>query len=183
MLTYILRRLLIAIPTLFLVITLTFFLMRAAPGGPFTMARKLPPQIEKNVAAKYGMDKPLPVQFGNYLLDIAQGDFGPSLKYLNRPDGESPDQPPSGKIEDAARAAGLDYVHIPVMGGPTQAQAQAMHEACNGADGPVLAYCRSGTRSITTWAFGELMAQTTPREDLARLGAAAGYDLRPVLGV
>ena len=101
----------------------------------------------------------------------------------NRPDGESADQTPSGKIEDAARAAGLDYVHIPVMGGPTQAQAQAMHEACNGADGPVLAYCRSGTRSITTWAFGELMAQTTPREDLARLGAAAGYDLRPVLGV
>jgi len=85
MLTYILRRLLIAIPTLFLVITLTFFLMRAAPGGPFTQARKLPPEIEKNVAAKYGMDKPLPVQFGNYIVDIAHGDFGPSLKYLNRP--------------------------------------------------------------------------------------------------
>ena len=85
MLTYILRRLLIAIPALFLVITLTFFLMRAAPGGPFTQARKLPPEIEANVAAKYGLDKPLPVQFGNYLVDIAQGDFGPSLKYLNRP--------------------------------------------------------------------------------------------------
>jgi oligopeptide transport system permease protein len=85
MLTYILRRLLIAIPTLFLVITLTFFLMRAAPGGPFTQARKLPPESEKNVAAKYGMDKPLLVQFGDYLVDIAHGDFGPSLKYLNRP--------------------------------------------------------------------------------------------------
>lgn len=85
MLTYILRRLLIAVPTLFLVIALTFFLMRAAPGGPFSMARKLPPEIEKNVKAKYGLDKPLPVQFGNYLVDIAQGDFGPSLKYLNRP--------------------------------------------------------------------------------------------------
>jgi len=101
----------------------------------------------------------------------------------NRPDGESPDQTPSGKIEEAARAAGLDYVHIPVMGGPTEAQAQAMHEACHGADGPVLAYCRSGTRSITAWAFGEVIADTTPREDLAKLGAAAGYDLRPVLGV
>jgi uncharacterized protein (TIGR01244 family) len=101
----------------------------------------------------------------------------------NRPDGESPDQTPSGRIEAAARAAGLDYVHIPVMGGPTQAQAQAMHEACNGAGGPVLAYCRSGTRSITTWALGEVMAGSTPRDELAERGAAAGYDLRPVLGV
>ena len=47
----------------------------------------------------------------------------------NRPDGESPDQTPSGKIEAAARAAGLDYVHIPVMGGPTQAQAQDQVQA------------------------------------------------------
>ena len=101
----------------------------------------------------------------------------------NRPDGESADQTPSGKIEAAARAAGLDYVHIPVMGGPTGAQAQAMHEACHGAAGPVLAYCRSGTRSITTWAFGEVLAGTTPRDELARLGAEAGYDLRPALGV
>lgn len=85
MLTYILRRLLIAIPTLFLVITLTFFLLRAAPGGPFTTARKLPPEIEKNVAAKYGLDKPLMVQFGDYLVDIGHGDFGPSLKYVNQP--------------------------------------------------------------------------------------------------
>ena len=101
----------------------------------------------------------------------------------NRPDGESPDQTPSGKIEAAARAAGLAYVHIPVMGGPTQAQAQAMHEAVNTAGGPVLAYCRSGTRSITTWAYGEILAGSTPREELATLGAQAGYDLRPVLGV
>ena len=110
-------------------------------------------------------------------------DHGFVLIVNNRPDGESADQTPSGKIEAAARAAGLDYVHIPVMGGPTGAQAQAMHEACHGAAGPVLAYCRSGTRSITTWAFGEVLAGTTPRDELARLGAEAGYDLRPALGV
>ena len=110
-------------------------------------------------------------------------DQGFVLIVNNRPDGESADQTPSGKIEAAARAAGLDYVHIPVMGGPTGAQAQAMHEACHGAAGPVLAYCRSGTRSITTWAFGEVLAGTTPRDELARLGAEAGYDLRPALGV
>lgn len=101
----------------------------------------------------------------------------------NRPDGESLDQISSDKIEAAAKAAGLDYVHIPVMGGPTQAQASAMHEAVSTADGPVLAYCRSGTRSITTWAYGEVLAGSTPREKLAELGAQAGYDLRPVLGV
>jgi uncharacterized protein (TIGR01244 family) len=101
----------------------------------------------------------------------------------NRPDGESPDQTPSGKIEAAARAAGLDYVHIPVTGGPTRAQAEAMHEAVNAADGPVLAYCRSGTRSISTWALGQVLTEATPIDELARLGAAAGYDLRPVLGV
>lgn len=100
----------------------------------------------------------------------------------NRPDGESADQTSSGKIETAARAAGLGYVHIPVVGGPTKAQAQAMREAVSTASGPVLAYCRSGTRSIMTWAFGEILAQTTPRDELARLGEEAGYDLRPVLG-
>lgn len=100
----------------------------------------------------------------------------------NRPEGESPDQTSGDRIEAAARAAGLDYVHIPVMGGPTRVQAEAMYAAIAGAAGPVLAYCRSGTRSITTWAFGEVLAETTPREELARLGAEAGYDLRPALG-
>lgn len=85
MLRYILRRLLVAIPTLFAVITLTFFMMHAAPGGPFTTSRKLPPEIEKNIAARYGLDKPVIIQYRDYLLDVAKGDFGPSLKYINRP--------------------------------------------------------------------------------------------------
>src|SRR4051812_13970640 len=85
MLRYIMRRLLVAIPTLFAVVTLTFFMMHAAPGGPFTTARKLPPEIEKNIAARYGLDKPVIVQYRDYLLDVARGDFGPSMKYINRP--------------------------------------------------------------------------------------------------
>jgi len=100
----------------------------------------------------------------------------------NRPDGESPDDPQSAEIEAAARAAGLDYLYAPVVGGPTTAQAQAVAEAVEDAGGPVLAYCRSGTRSINTWALGQALAGTKPRDELVRAGAAAGYDLRPILG-
>jgi oligopeptide transport system permease protein len=84
MLRFIGRRLLVAIPTLFLVITLAFFMMRAAPGGPFDMDRRLPPEIERNVRARYGLDQPLPVQYLSYLGGIARGDLGPSLKYKDK---------------------------------------------------------------------------------------------------
>ena len=78
------RRLLVAIPTLFLVITAAFFMMRAAPGSPFDMDRKLLPEIEANVLAEYGMNKPLHEQYGDYLLGVARGDLGPSLKYRDK---------------------------------------------------------------------------------------------------
>ncbi|MDO8801320.1 oligopeptide ABC transporter permease OppB [Phenylobacterium sp.] len=84
MLRFIGRRLLVAIPTLFLVVTLAFFMMRAAPGSPFDMDRKLSPEIEANVMAKYGMDKPLGAQYADYLKGVLQGDFGPSLKYKDK---------------------------------------------------------------------------------------------------
>ncbi|MEM9122971.1 MAG: ABC transporter permease subunit, partial [Pseudomonadota bacterium] len=77
---YILRRLLIAIPTLFVIITVAFFMMRAAPGGPFDGERKLPPEVEANIKAAYDLDKPLIVQYGKYLGGVIQGDFGPSFK-------------------------------------------------------------------------------------------------------
>ena len=84
MLRFLLRRLLVAIPTLLLVVTVTFFMMRAAPGGPFDGERKLSPEIMKSVQAKYGMDKPLVAQYGDYLVQVAQGDLGPSLKYKDK---------------------------------------------------------------------------------------------------
>ncbi len=84
MLRFIGRRLLVAIPTLFLVVTVAFFMMRAAPGSPFDGERKLSPEIEANVMAKYGMDKPLAVQYANYLTGVVHGDFGPSLKYKDK---------------------------------------------------------------------------------------------------
>ncbi len=77
---YVLRRLLIAIPTMLVIITVAFFMMRAAPGGPFSVDRKLPPATEQAIAAKYGLDDPLHVQYLKYLGDVVQGDFGPSFK-------------------------------------------------------------------------------------------------------
>jgi oligopeptide transport system permease protein len=81
MLSYTLRRLLGAIPTLLVVITATFFLMRLAPGGPFDQEQTLPPEVKANLEAAYGLDAPLWVQYGRYLRGLSRGDFGPSFKY------------------------------------------------------------------------------------------------------
>jgi oligopeptide transport system permease protein len=81
LLRYTLRRLLGAIPTLFLVIVLAFLLVHAAPGGPFDDERVLPAEIEANIAAVYHLDEPLPMQFLRYLGGVVQGDFGPSYSY------------------------------------------------------------------------------------------------------
>ncbi|MGQ7244207.1 oligopeptide ABC transporter permease OppB [Salinicola sp. V024] len=81
MLIYTLKRLLQAIPTLLIVITISFFLMRVAPGGPFDGERQLPPEIEANLMAAYHLDEPLPMQYLRYMGNLLQGDFGPSFKY------------------------------------------------------------------------------------------------------
>jgi oligopeptide transport system permease protein len=80
MIGYALRRLLGAIPTLFVIVTLAFFMMRAAPGGPFDSQRKLPPEVERNIKAAYDLDKPLFRQYLIYLGKVAHGDLGPSYK-------------------------------------------------------------------------------------------------------
>lgn len=80
MMRYALRRFLGAIPTLFVIVTLAFFMMRAAPGGPFDSQRRLPPEVERNVKAAYNLDKPLTQQYLIYLGKLAQGDLGPSYK-------------------------------------------------------------------------------------------------------
>jgi uncharacterized protein (TIGR01244 family) len=100
----------------------------------------------------------------------------------NRPDHEVQGQPTSAEMEAAARAAGMDYLHAPVIGGPSREQVEAVHQAIAAADGPGLAFCRSGTRSIVTWALGQAMAGERSRGDLVSLGRAAGYDLSQVLG-
>jgi len=99
----------------------------------------------------------------------------------NRPDGEEPGQPRSSQIEAAATAAGLAYVHIPVTGGPTPQQVETQRLVMAEADGPVLAFCRSGTRSIVTWSLGEALSGSQGRDALVKLGREAGYDLSGVL--
>jgi uncharacterized protein (TIGR01244 family) len=100
-----------------------------------------------------------------------------------RPDGEEPTQPDGQSIEAAARQAGLAYIHIPVRGGPTPEQVAAMAQALGEAEGPVLAFCRSGTRSITTWALGQAHGGARSPSELVALGREAGYDLSGALGV
>lgn len=83
MFAYAVRRLLSAIPTLFIIITLAFFMMRLAPGGPFDREKQLPPEIEANILRAYNLDKPVHEQYFDYLKNIIRGDFGPSYKYLD----------------------------------------------------------------------------------------------------
>ncbi|WP_017221111.1 oligopeptide ABC transporter permease OppB [Moritella dasanensis] len=81
MLKFILKRILEAIPTMLVLITVSFFLMRFAPGSPFSSEKTLPPQVMANINAKYGLDKPVLEQYVTYLTNVIQGDLGPSFKY------------------------------------------------------------------------------------------------------
>jgi oligopeptide transport system permease protein len=78
---YFLKRLGGAIPTLFIIVTLTFFLIRVAPGGPFDQEQSLPPEILANLQSAYGLDQPVWKQYVSYVRALAHGDFGPSFKY------------------------------------------------------------------------------------------------------
>ena len=102
----------------------------------------------------------------------------------NRPDGEQPGQPDGETIRTAAQTTGLGYTAIPVdHAGFSHAQVDAMAAALDAADGPVLAYCRSGTRSCHLWALARAKAGDDPAVLVAG-AAAAGYDLggiRPLL--
>jgi oligopeptide transport system permease protein len=81
MLRYALGRLLGLVPTLFVIVTVAFFVMRLAPGGPFDQEQTVPPEIAANLQAAYGLDQPMPVQYARYLGGLAHGDLGPSFRY------------------------------------------------------------------------------------------------------
>ncbi|WP_038172780.1 MULTISPECIES: oligopeptide ABC transporter permease OppB [Vibrio] len=83
MLKFIAKRIFEAIPTMLVLITVSFFLMRFAPGNPFSSEKPLPPEVMANIEAKYGLDKPVFEQYTTYLTNVIQGDFGPSFKYLD----------------------------------------------------------------------------------------------------
>lgn len=81
---YVLKRIFASILTLWVVITLTFFLMKAMPGGPFDGEKKPPPQVLENLNAKYGLDKPVTTQYYMYIKNLLKGDLGLSIKYEGR---------------------------------------------------------------------------------------------------
>lgn len=115
------------------------------------------------------------------IADLAEAKAdGVSLVINNRPEGESDDQVPGAEIEAAARGLGMDYVAIPVThAGFSGPQVEAMAEALAAADGKILAYCRSGTRSTLLWALAEA-SKGADLEAVIAQAAAAGYDVSPV---
>ena len=108
---------------------------------------------------------------------------GIALIINNRPEGEAADQVPGEVIEAAARAVGIDYRAIPVThAGFSEEQVRAMAAAIGVAAGPVLAYCRSGTRSTLLWALAQAAKGEAP-DTIAARAAGAGYDVAPVRGL
>ncbi|MEO0591757.1 MAG: TIGR01244 family sulfur transferase [Pseudomonadota bacterium] len=105
---------------------------------------------------------------------------GISMIVNNRPDGEDPSAPQGGDIAAAAEAAGLDYVAIPIgHSGFSEPQIDQMIAAMKEADGSVLAYCRSGTRSTLLWALAQAKEGVEP-DVIAKAAMAAGYDVSPI---
>ncbi|HEY8370965.1 MAG TPA: ABC transporter permease [Thermodesulfobacteriota bacterium] len=88
MLRFVARRLAYALPVLFAVATITFFMMRVAPGGPFDAERRLPDAVEQSLRARYQLDRPLLEQYARYMANVLRGDLGPSFRYPDRTVGE-----------------------------------------------------------------------------------------------
>ena len=98
----------------------------------------------------------------------------------NRPDAEEPDQPTDAAIRAAAQAAGMTYLSVPIdPTGPTREKVDALAAAIDDSPGPVLAFCRSGTRSTYLWALARSRAGE-PADTLIDQAAAAGYDITPI---
>jgi len=100
----------------------------------------------------------------------------------NRPDGEAPDQPSSAEIKAAAEAAGLRFYNLPYAGQPPPGVVGETALLLEQAPAPVLAYCRTGTRSIKAWAMAAALAGLKRPDEIIALAAKAGYDLGDARG-
>ena len=117
---------------------------------------------------------------------IAPGDLpdlkaqGVTMLVNNRPDNEDPGQPNSADIEAAARAAGMEYRHIPIRYGIGPSDVEEMRDAMRASgDGKLLAFCRAGNRSALAWALARAEDGVEP-DELRRLASKAGFDLGPI---
>jgi len=112
MFKFIAKRILESIPTLLVLITISFCLMRFAPGSPFSSERPLPPEVMANINAKYGLDKPVFEQYTTYLTNVIQGDFGPSFKYKDF----SVNELVAGALPVSAKIGAIAFVVAVFMG-------------------------------------------------------------------
>ncbi|MDA0147883.1 oligopeptide ABC transporter permease OppB [Vibrio sp. LaRot3] len=112
MLKFIAKRIFEAIPTMLVLITVSFFLMRFAPGNPFSTERPLPPEVMANIEAKYGLDKPVFEQYTTYLFNVVQGDFGPSFKYLDY----SVNELIAGALPVSAKVGAIAFIFTVILG-------------------------------------------------------------------
>lgn len=128
-------------------------------------------QIDDNIMVSQQLD----------LDDVATAaDAGVAVIINNRPDGEDPDAPQGDDVAAAAAAAGLNYVAIPIgHSGFSEPQIDAMIASLEQAEGPILAYCRSGTRSTFLWALAAAKQGGDP-DAITRAAAQAGYDISPI---
>jgi uncharacterized protein (TIGR01244 family) len=107
-------------------------------------------------------------------------ELGVTLIVNNRPDNEDEGQPEGDDIEAAAKAAGIDYRHVPIARGLGPSDVEAMREAMHSAgEGKLFAFCRSGNRSTLAWAVAK-SEDGASREELERCASEAGFDLGPV---
>lgn len=117
------------------------------------------------------------------IADIARAAAeGFKVLVINRPEGEDPDQPKLAEIRAAAEAAGLQVHALPFTGPPPPAAVAETAEIIEEAPGPVLAYCRTGRRSIMAWAMAEALTGTKTPDEIIALAAKAGYDLAGARG-
>ena len=151
MLGFIFRRVSVAIPTILVIITVAFFMMRAAPGGPFDLERPMPAEIRERILANYGMDQPLWKQYIDYMGSLAQGDLGPSLKFHDKDVGEiiSEGMPVSLTI-------GLLAMGIAVFAGTILGSAAALRQNTSG-DFAVMTFAMVGI-SIPPFVVGPILA-------------------------
>ncbi|ETS92338.1 MULTISPECIES: ABC transporter permease [Veillonella] len=147
---YVFRRLGGAIIILWVIITVTFALMHAIPGGPFTTEKKLPPQVKASIEAKYHLDDPLWKQYGDYLGSVVQGDLGPSFKYEGRSVNDI--------INDAfpvSAQLGLLALAVAVAGGITAGAISAMRP--NGIVDYVITFVSTLGISVPTFIIGAVL--------------------------
>src|SRR5437868_2777426 len=117
MLSYALRRIAGFVPTLLVVITASFFVMRLAPGGPFDQEQALPPAVRANLERLYGLDEPLTLQYAHYLRALVHGDFGPSLRQRDFTVGDLIAQglPVAANVARLTRASLLEVLGAPYL--------------------------------------------------------------------